>query len=510
MSIRMRLVLSYIAMLVVPFVLFVLSLIILVVAFLGDIKEIKAYYHLEFEKGSIQGYFDEKAVAYAGLRNLAISDPARLADPDLLADYEKRLSALNIRMVIAGPDPDRIAYQSPGLELRNAKALERYDSSGMDHDRMMEFTHGGKHYTITHYELLQQGQVRGALYLLQDITPLQNLLVKLHPSLLISFVLALVLTNGALTYWVSRSIVRPVRLLREAAERMKEGNLDVPLAVRRKDELGQLSQTFEEMRVKLKESIELRLQVEENRKQLLSNIAHDIKTPITAIKGYVEGIIDGVANDPERLDKYVRTIYKKTNDLDKLIDELFLYSKLDLNSMPFHMENIDGMAFLLDCVEELKVDLEKRGIAFVFESSGPDGPFRMTADREKLKRAIMNIIENSCKYMDKEPAILSLRLIRSPQRAVVEILDNGAGIDPAALPYIFERFYRADKSRNSATGGSGLGLAITRQIVEAHGGTVAADSLQGHGTKIIVSLPVQELPEQRGGETDEADPNRGR
>lgn len=488
MSIRVRLVLSYIAMIVVPFVLFVLSLIILVLAFLGDITDIKNYYNLKLEKDSIQAYFDERSVAYAGLRNLAIGEPGRLAEPELLEDYEKRLSALRIRLIIT--DADRIRYQSPGLVLADTKDLERIDADYEEH--ISDFSYGGKHYSVTRYEILDKGRVQGSLYLLQDMTPLQKLIMKLHPSLVASFLLALVLTNGALTYWVSRSIVRPVRQLREAAERMKDGNLDVPMKITRSDELGQLSQTFEEMRVKLKESIELRLQYEENRKQLISNITHDIKTPLTAIKGYVEGIIDGVADDPVKLDRYVKTIYKKTNDLDKLIDELFLYSKLDLKSMPFHYESIDGLAFLLDCVEELKMDLEKKGVTFLFEAAAPLEPFRLKADREKLKRAMMNIIDNSCKYMDKQPAVLSLRIGRSAGLAVVEILDNGAGIAPEALPYIFERFYRADQSRSSATGGSGLGLAITKQIIEAHGGRVEADSITGQGTKITLVLPVEE------------------
>ncbi len=143
------------------------------------------------------------------------------------------------------------------------------------------------------------------------------------PLLFFSLLVILVVTNSVLTYLVSRSIIRPLNRLKKAAEEIKEGNLDFSVESASRDEIGQLSNAFEEMRHQLKVSIERQLRFEENRKELISNISHDLKTPITAIKGYVEGIQDGVADTPDKMDKYVRTIYAKADSMDHMIDELF-------------------------------------------------------------------------------------------------------------------------------------------------------------------------------------------
>ena len=172
------------------------------------------------------------------------------------------------------------------------------------------------------------------------------------------------MTNGVLTYFVSRSIIRPLRALKRAAEEIKEGNLDFEIVPHSDDEIGELSTAFEEMRRKLKKSVEVQLQYEENRKELISNISHDLKTPVTAIKGYVEGIMDGVSNSPDKLDQYIRTIYNKAADMDRLIDELFLFSKLDLGKVPFQFEKVDLGQYVLDCAQELQFDMEKKGVQF--------------------------------------------------------------------------------------------------------------------------------------------------
>jgi signal transduction histidine kinase len=296
-----------------------------------------------------------------------------------------------------------------------------------------------------------------------------------------------VVTNGLLTYFVSRSIVRPLKALKRAAEQIKDGNLDYVVKSNSTDEIGELFVAFEQMRGKLKHSIDLQLQYEENRKELISNISHDLKTPVTSIKGYVEGILDGVADTPDKLDKYVKTIYAKATDMDRLIDELFLFSKLDLHNVPFHFEKVDLSRFLEDCTEELQFDLNEKGISLTFNLP-KDTAFQVVADREKLKRVVLNLLENAVKYMDQPQGHIIIRLLEQEDLVLVQIKDNGQGIPEDALPYIFERFYRADPSRNSNTGGSGLGLAIVKQIIEGHGGEIRATSEIGVGTSIFFTL----------------------
>ena len=152
-----------------------------------------------------------------------------------------------------------------------------------------------------------------------------------------------------LTLWIYRSILRPLGRLQEATKQIRDGNLDFTLEVENEDEIGQLCQDFEEMRIRLKESGEEKVQYDKESKELISNIAHDLKTPITAIKGYAEGIMDGVASSPQRLDKYIRTIYNKANDMDRLIDELTFYSKIDTNKIPYTFTKINVAQYFRDC-----------------------------------------------------------------------------------------------------------------------------------------------------------------
>jgi signal transduction histidine kinase len=299
------------------------------------------------------------------------------------------------------------------------------------------------------------------------------------------------LTNGILTFLVSRSLIKPLYTLKHAAEQIKDGNLDHKVNIARNDEIGKLGAAFEEMRSRLSESIRLQLQVEENRKQLVSSISHDLKTPITGIKACLEGIRDGIADTGERRDKYIGMIARKTDEMDRLIDELMLFSQLDLNKLPFHLEPVELSAYLREFVEEIRMDPRMSGVNIVFASKPEHHQVSVIADREKLRRVIMNIFDNSLKYMDKEQKEIRVELDggNDGADATVSIRDNGPGIESAALPFIFDRFFRGEPSRNRATGGSGLGLAIVKQIVEGLGGKVWAESREGEGMSIYFTLP---------------------
>ena len=171
-----------------------------------------------------------------------------------------------------------------------------------------------------------------------------------------------------------------------------------------------------------------------------------------------------MADTPQKMEKYIETIYTKANDMDKLVDELFLYSKLDLNRVPFNLEEIKIVDYITDCMEELRFDLEKKSIYMDLDLN-LDKDIKVAADREKLKRVINNIIGNSVKYMDKDIGKIKVSINEDEKHITFKIEDNGKGITKEALPFIFDRFYRADPSRNTATGGSGLGLAISKRII---------------------------------------------
>ena len=294
--------------------------------------------------------------------------------------------------------------------------------------------------------------------------------------------------------WVYRSIAVPLVKLKKATQNIKEGNLDFVLDVEGKDEFSELCQDFEEMRRRLKESTEEKSLMEKENRELISNISHDLKTPITAVKGYVEGIMDGVADTPEKMDRYVRTIYNKTNEMDHLINELTFYSKIDTNRIPYTFSKLNVKDYFADCSEEVGLELETRGIELVY-ANYVEKDVMVIADGEQIRRVIHNIISNAIKYMDKPKGIIQIRIKDVGDFIQIEIEDNGKGIGPKDLPYIFDRFYRTDVSRNSSKGGSGIGLSIVKKILEDHGGKVWATSRLGIGTIMYFVLrKYQEVP----------------
>ncbi|RBP92902.1 HAMP domain-containing protein [Cytobacillus firmus] len=298
----------------------------------------------------------------------------------------------------------------------------------------------------------------------------------------------LVLTNGLLTFLVSKSIIKPLLKLKSAANDISRGNLDTKIEVfGGKDELNELAIAFEIMRGRLKEAADIQKQYEKNQKELIASISHDLKTPLTSIKGYIRGISDGVANTPEKMERYIYTIEKTSDEMESLISELLLYSKLDVPNVPYDMRELDLVSYFDHYLEELRFNLAGQNVTLSLECQ-PNQSYRVHADRGKLNRVVANIVQNSLKYMNEENKELMIRLSSKAAEVIVEIQDNGAGVSKDELPYLFDRFYRTDVSRNSATGGTGLGLAIVKKIIEGHGGAIWARGGIGQGLSICFTL----------------------
>ena len=278
-------------------------------------------------------------------------------------------------------------------------------------------------------------------------------------SLFLCMILILLFTALLLTRWLEKSFFGPISVLNKGMNHIRDGNLDFILKTDEEGEIGELYQNYEEMRLRLKESQE---------EKLLQ----------------------------EKQDKYIRTIYNKANDMDHLIDELTLYSRIDSDRVPYNFHRINVGDYFGDCVEEIGMDLESRGIELNYSNLiAPET--RIIADPEQLKRVINNIVGNSVKYLDKPHGRIVFRLLDEEDSIRVEVEDNGKGIAPRDIPYIFDRFYRTDSSRNSAKGGSGIGLSIVKKIIEDHGGYIWATSTLGEGTCMhIVLRKYQDKMEQ--------------
>lgn len=288
-------------------------------------------------------------------------------------------------------------------------------------------------------------------------------------------------------FWIYKRILVPLDKMRIATKKIADGNFDYELDEKDFVEIPFLYNDFEKMRIKLKENEEEKVLSENASRELVSNISHDLKTPLTAIRGYVEGILDGVASSPQKVRDYLTTIYNKTNDMTKLIDELLYYSRVSGNEFSYNFEKTNVKEFFDDYVKDLYLELDTIKINFSY-SANVDADTMIDIDREQIKRALNNIVANAVKYMDKEDPEIHFRVKETMDAINIRISDNGRGIDKKDLPHIFERFYRSDASRNTKLGGSGIGLSIVKKVIENHEGSVVAISKSGVGTDIDIVL----------------------
>ena len=407
-----------------------------------------------------------------------------------LKEKETFLVVSKGNQIIYNGDEGSSAYTEQEL----AKMLPDYSDKSNGKEESGYYLDDAMQLIVKQVNFEDSAGVKGSLYLLTDTDSILPEMRQLILDMGISIVLILILTAAVMTIWIYKGIINPIAKLKVATQNIRDGNLDFTLDVDDEDEIGMLCQDFEEMRLRLKESQEEKLQYDKESKELISNISHDLKTPITAIKGYVEGIQDGVASSPEKLNKYIRTIYNKANDMDRLIDKLTFYSKIDTNKIPYNFSKINVAEYFGDCVEEVGLDMETRGIELGYFNY-VDNDVMIIADAEQMKRVINNIIGNSLKYLDKKKGIINIRIKDDGDFIQIVIEDNGKGIAAKDLPFIFDRFYRTDISRNSSKGGSGIGLSIVKKILEDHGGKVWATSRAGIGTIMYFVLrKYQEVP----------------
>ncbi len=412
------------------------------------------------------------------IQHMAQTEPEKLEEQAFLRDLDSALKEKYSYLIVR--KDEEILYNG---EMGNEEVLNSLGGYGSTDPESSIGTYldSGEEILIKQVDFEFGDGGEGSAFI---VTSTRNVVPEIKSLLInacIAIVLILLLTAFMMIVWIYQSMITPIRKLQLAAENIKEGNLDFTIDVSGEDEIAELCTTFEEMRKRLKDNAEEKLSDEKESRALISNIAHDLKTPITAVKGYSEGILDGVANTPDKVDRYVRTIYNKACEMDTLINELTIYSKIDTNRIPYNFAKINVAEYFTDCSEEIGVDLESKGIGLAYYNYVQEDVI-IIADPEQLRRVVNNIIGNSVKYMNKAHGFINIRIKDVGDFIQVEIEDNGRGIAQKDLPYIFDRFYRADASRNSATGGSGIGLSIVKKIMEDHGGKIWATSKEDTGT----------------------------
>lgn len=334
-------------------------------------------------------------------------------------------------------------------------------------------------------------------YLVVDMTAAESKTNRFELFVLLGIAILVGIILLPLLWITTRDIVRPLRQLEQGSRRIAEGDLNFRLESKVRNEVGSVIRSYEKMRSELQRSIDVQLALEENRKELISNISHDLKTPLTSIKGYVEGIRVGIADDPEKLKKYIEVIYAKALDMDRMIDDLFLLSKLDLEQEHFYLETVPLEPFYRQTMSELQMECERAGVRLTGEyEAGPDDV--VTMDVQKMRRVMLNLVGNSVKFMDKKEPHIHVYFGRRSDDWVFAVTDNGPGMGPAELERIFDRFYRGDAFRNQNVAGSGLGLAIVKQIIANHGGKIHARSEPGQSMTVMISVPMNRNSDEAG------------
>lgn len=293
----------------------------------------------------------------------------------------------------------------------------------------------------------------------------------------------------------SKTIIGPIEKITEGANEIAKGNLDYEIDYQSANELGQLTRSFNDMRLRVKESIESKNRADQQQKEMIAGIAHDLRTPLTSIKGYLEGIRDGVADTPEKQNRYLETIYDSAVSMEKMLNDLLTLSKLELGNITLNQEKVkisDFTSFAYEIGEELK----KSDFEFTIKNNTKTDPV-LLIDTDRFARVVDNIISNSIKYRRKNVrGKIELIISEYDHSVIFEIADNGMGVDKESLTRIFDTLYRADKARSNVSDGSGLGLAVCRQIVELHGGMIWAQTNAENGLSIFISLPKTEEPEE--------------
>lgn len=299
-----------------------------------------------------------------------------------------------------------------------------------------------------------------------------------------------VVTTTVITKKMVSHLENTINSLRDNMDTIRNGNLNFEVIGSEYDELDDMCEAFDSMRRALIASRSKEEELKRERNMLIANISHDLKTPITSIKGYIDGINDGIADTPEKLERYLSTIRRKAGVLEELVSNLSTFAKLEVSELSFDMKKIDLRELVFDILDGYRIDFENAGL--VPELNLGSEQLTVTADSEKMRRVFRNIIDNAIKYRRAESKKIYVKCFADSGNAYAVIKDDGMGINRSEINRVFDSFYRTDKSRTSQIKGNGLGLGIAKQITEKHGGKLWLRSEgENMGTTATICLPLK-------------------
>lgn len=429
----------------------------------------------------------EEELAYIKLRGIAKSNPDQLLVPSgELKQTIQQFEAESLGVVVR--KQEAIDYYSQDLVEKSLIVhFPKFDANNIETRGTID--NAGRLYRYMKFDFYFSDQVPGSLLILKKENNFLEFMTKWGVLIIVTILLISISGLLFLTHLLKKTIIRPLEHLGSGMSEIRNGHLKISITEPGKQtalEVKQLTDDFEKMREALISSTEEQAKLENNRKELVASISHDLKTPITSIIGYVEGLLDGVADSPEKQDKYLQTIHTKAISLNELIEELFLYSKLDASAIPFHFERMAINEFLKHIIEEFQ--LQDNQVSLQLSNQSTIDSY-VLADRMQLNRVFVNLIENSLKFKHPDrPLSIQVDVSEMSKILTIRVIDNGKGMSREQLPYVFDHFYRGEEARPTQTGGSGLGLAIVKQIIDMHEGKVEIESEQYQGTIVTIHL----------------------
>jgi signal transduction histidine kinase len=327
--------------------------------------------------------------------------------------------------------------------------------------------------------IIADGKLVGVIHLSQALRDVTGVLDDLRLLWLAATLIALLL-SGLVGLLLSRAIANPVRRLTEAAGAVAEGKFDQQVPVESRDELGRLSQTFNQMTTRLQTARQMQI-------DMVANVSHELRTPLTAIKGLLETLRGGAVDDPEVRDSFLEMAEEQTNRLIRMVKDLLLLSRVDAETLHLQKRPVDLAHLIRETADYLSFQAETKEVTVIVEAKTRCTTIDIDSDR--VEQVLFNLLDNAIKY-SKPGGKIEVNLNDVDKKLVlITIKDEGIGITPEDLPRVGERFYRADKARSRSEGGSGLGFVIARSLVEAHGGKLWLESQDGKGTVVSFTLP---------------------
>ena len=298
-------------------------------------------------------------------------------------------------------------------------------------------------------------------------------------------IIVLVFISQIFTKKLTDHIMEPLDALSEGAKRIKGSDLSQDIIYTGDMEFEDVCDTFNDMQKHILEEQEKNRKYEKARTDMIAGISHDLRTPLTVIRGTIKGLMDGIASSPEKQNQFLQAAYRRTDDMDMLLNQLFYLSKIETGNMPISLQKLEISEFLQNYVQAKQELMENGKEEMTLDTKGIKAD--VLVDPEQLQRILDNLLENSRKYGEIIPLKINIVLSKTPMGLSICFKDNGVGVPEEKLPYIFEEFYRGDESRNKKEG-NGLGLYIVKYLAGAMGGSVRAENADGF--EVCLKLPI--------------------